>query len=119
MCGFTRYCAIIGTIRAVILAGELQVTDSGIDQAFVRHLAVGSKDLALCEAIVVMAHKLGLQVIAEGVETALQRDLLIAAGCDFAQGYFFARPLPVDAFEALLAQQALHAALVDSANLAA
>ncbi len=78
-----------------------------IDRAFVCNLEQGSKDLALCEAIVVMAHKLGLQVIAEGVETALQRDLLTAAGCDFAQGYFFARPMGVDAFGALLAQQSL------------
>ncbi len=44
-----------------------------------------------------MAHKLGIQVIAEGVETPAQRDWLLAAGCDFAQGYLFARPAPAEA----------------------
>ena len=45
-----------------------------------------STDLALCKAIIVMAHELGMKVIAEGVETAQQRDLLTAAGCDFGPG---------------------------------
>ncbi|MBK9236923.1 MAG: EAL domain-containing protein [Rhodoferax sp.] len=65
-----------------------------IDQSFVRHLIPDSTDLALCKAIIVMAHELGMQVIAEGVETEVQRDLLAAAGCDFGQGYLFARPMP-------------------------
>jgi diguanylate cyclase (GGDEF)-like protein/PAS domain S-box-containing protein len=70
-----------------------------IDQSFVRNLAPGGKDLALCKAITVMAHELGLQVVAEGVETEPQCALLRAAGCDFAQGYLFARPMPPLAFE--------------------
>ncbi len=74
-----------------------------IDQSFVRHLVAGSTDLALCKAIIVMAHALGMQVIAEGVETAAQRDLLAAAGCDYAQGFFYARPLSAPDFEAFLA----------------
>ena len=45
--------------------------------------------MALCKAIIVMAHKLGLKVIAEGVETKTQYDLLIKAGCDYGQGYLF------------------------------
>ena len=73
-----------------------------IDQSFVRHLAPGARELALCKAMVVMAHQLGMQVVAEGVETAQQRDLLRDAGCDFAQGYLFSRPLPPEAFEAWL-----------------
>ena len=64
-----------------------------IDQSFIRNLGSNTPDLALCEAIVVMAHKLGLQVIAEGVETAEQRDLLFRIGCDFAQGYWYAQPM--------------------------
>ena len=71
-----------------------------IDQSFVRNLGPGGKDLALCKAIILMAHELGMKVIAEGVETAEQRELLQAAGCDFAQGYLFARPMAVDDFEA-------------------
>ncbi len=78
-----------------------------IDQSFVRHLIPDSTDLALCKAIVVMAHALGMKVVAEGVETEMQRDLLAAAGCDFAQGYLFARPMPADEFDAYLARQAL------------
>lgn len=72
-----------------------------IDQSFTRNLSVNSSELALCEAIIVMAHKLGMKVIAEGIETELQRDLLIQAGCDFGQGYLFSRPIPAKEFEAL------------------
>ncbi|PIV15014.1 MAG: hypothetical protein COS43_04605 [Gallionellales bacterium CG03_land_8_20_14_0_80_55_15] len=70
-----------------------------IDQSFVRNLESDSNDVALCEAIIVMAHKLGLKVIAEGVETEQQRDLLSRAGCDYAQGYLYAKPMPPEAFE--------------------
>jgi len=73
-----------------------------IDQSFVRNLKPASTDMALCKAIILLAHDLGMQVVAEGVETAEQRDLLMAAGCDFGQGYLFARPLGVDAFEAFM-----------------
>lgn len=75
-----------------------------IDRSFVQGLAPHSSELALCEAMIVMAHKLGIKVIAEGVETAGQRDLLTQAGCDYAQGYLFARPLTAEAFEAFLEQ---------------
>jgi EAL domain-containing protein (putative c-di-GMP-specific phosphodiesterase class I) len=68
----------------------------------VRHLITGSTDLALCKAIIVMAHALGIQVIAEGVETAQQRDLLKEAGCDFGQGYLFARPISAQELETLV-----------------
>ncbi len=74
-----------------------------IDQSFVRHLIPNSTDLALCKAIILMAHELGIKVIAEGVETPQQRDLLGAAGCDYAQGYLFARPMSATDFEAFMA----------------
>ncbi|MCQ8106008.1 EAL domain-containing protein [Methylomonas sp. SURF-2] len=76
-----------------------------IDRSFVSHLAPNSNDMALCEAIIAMAHKLGMKVIAEGIETAGQRDLLLAAGCDYGQGYLFAKPLPAAEFEQLLGQR--------------
>ncbi|MFB9241589.1 EAL domain-containing protein [Massilia antarctica] len=76
-----------------------------IDRSFTRNLAPESSDMALSEAIIVMAHKLGLRVIAEGVETHEQRDLLLAAGCDYGQGYLFARPVPAEEFDAMLMAQ--------------
>ena len=74
-----------------------------IDQSFVRHLIADSTDLALCKAIIVMAHALDMQVIAEGVETAQQRDLLASIGCDFVQGYLYARPMSATDFEHFMA----------------
>jgi diguanylate cyclase (GGDEF)-like protein/PAS domain S-box-containing protein len=74
-----------------------------IDQSFVRHLIADSTDLELCKAIIVMAHALGIKVIAEGVETALQRDLLAQAGCDYVQGYLYARPMSAPDFETFIA----------------
>jgi len=73
-----------------------------IDQSFVRDIDTDPNDMSLSRAIIVMAHALGLKVIAEGVETANQLKLLTDAGCDYAQGYFFSEALPVDQFEALL-----------------
>lgn len=70
-----------------------------IDISFVRNLEENSDNMALCEAIIVLAHKLGLKVIAEGIETTKQRDLLIAVGCDYGQGYLFSRPLAPREFE--------------------
>jgi diguanylate cyclase (GGDEF)-like protein/PAS domain S-box-containing protein len=74
-----------------------------IDRSFVRDMTEDQDDQILCEAIIVMAHKLGLKVVAEGVETMQQRDLLYAMNCDYAQGFLFSRPLPALEFERLLA----------------
>ncbi len=78
-----------------------------IDQSFTRKLAPGSSDLAISQAIIAMAHALGLQVVAEGVETQAQFDLLKAAGCDLVQGYLLARPLTAQALGELLQRGAL------------
>ncbi len=72
-----------------------------IDQSFILDFATDPNDLALSE-IIVMAHKFGFKVIAEGVETEGQRDLLAAAGCDYAQGNLYSEPVLPDKFEALL-----------------
>jgi EAL domain-containing protein (putative c-di-GMP-specific phosphodiesterase class I) len=71
-----------------------------IDRSFVQNLAFDGDNQALCEAMVVLAHKLGLKVIAEGVETVEQRDFLVAVGCDFAQGFLYSEPVPAHRFEA-------------------
>ncbi|TNF90180.1 MAG: EAL domain-containing protein [Gammaproteobacteria bacterium] len=73
-----------------------------IDQSFVRNLDHDQNDLALCDAIIAMAKKMGIQIVAEGVETENQERLLKDFGCDFAQGYLYSRPLPLADFENLL-----------------
>ena len=73
-----------------------------IDRSFVQHLTPQSTNLSLCKAIIVMAHELGMKVVAEGVETGQQRDLLLQAGCDYGQGYLFARPVNAEGLESLL-----------------
>ncbi|MFJ1260592.1 EAL domain-containing protein [Cupriavidus sp. CuC1] len=73
-----------------------------IDQSFIRSLTRGSDDVALCRAIISMAHALRIRVIAEGVETESQRDILLAAGCDYGQGHFFCPPVEASAFEAFV-----------------
>lgn len=72
-----------------------------IDQSFTRNLSADSNELALCEAIIVMSHKLNIKVVAEGVETEQQRQLLLNAGCDYAQGYLFSKPIAADDFAKL------------------
>jgi len=78
-----------------------------IDRSFVNNLETDANNMALSEAIIVMAHKLGLKVIAEGVETEGQRKLLTNAGCDFAQGYLFSKAVPPEEFEKLMVSQGL------------
>ena len=76
-----------------------------IDQSFVRNMETDMNDIALSEAIIVIAHKLGLKVIAEGVETQGQKKILAEAGCDFAQGYLYSKPIPSAEFESLLLRE--------------
>jgi EAL domain-containing protein (putative c-di-GMP-specific phosphodiesterase class I) len=81
---------------------KLDIDYLKIDQSFIRNLVTDPSDLALSEAMIVMAHKLGLKVIAEGVETQEQLDLLREMKCDYAQGYFYSRPVAATEFEQLL-----------------
>ena len=73
-----------------------------IDQSFIRDILLDPNDAAIAQTIVALGNCLGLHVIAEGVETAAQRDCLLSIGCHAYQGYFFSRPLPVEEFEAFL-----------------
>src|SRR5437899_2956971 len=62
-----------------------------IDQGFVHDIATDRSEVAIVAAVIDLAHALGLVVVAEGVETAAQRDMLASLGCDRAQGFHFAR----------------------------
>jgi EAL domain-containing protein (putative c-di-GMP-specific phosphodiesterase class I) len=75
-----------------------------IDQSFVREIEYNENDKQIVRTIISMTQNLDLKVIAEGVETENQRQILFDSGCQRFQGYLFGRPLPTDEFEVLIAQ---------------
>jgi diguanylate cyclase (GGDEF)-like protein/PAS domain S-box-containing protein len=77
-----------------------------IDKSFVQKIETAdSASRALTEAIIIMAHKLNIKTVAEGVETTEQRDILKSFGCDYVQGFLYSEPVPAQAFEKLIAEQ--------------
>jgi len=78
-----------------------------IDQSFTRRIGEQPDGAALVDAVIGLAHRLHLRVVAEGVETELQRDYLQQQGCDEMQGYHFGRPAPADSLQQLLAAAAV------------
>jgi diguanylate cyclase (GGDEF)-like protein/PAS domain S-box-containing protein len=81
---------------------RFRVTKLKIDQSFIRDIGIDSDDRAIVATIITLAKSLGLKTIAEGVETKEQLDFLKENGCDEAQGYYFAKPLCVEDFEAFM-----------------
>jgi diguanylate cyclase (GGDEF)-like protein len=77
-----------------------------IDRSFINQLADGGVSVAIVQAMVTLAHAMGIEVTAEGVETAEQRDVLAAMGCNTFQGYFFSPPTDLSKVEPMLAQSA-------------
>ena len=73
-----------------------------IDQGFIADMDQERASHAIVSAVIELAHQLGMTVVAEGVETAQQRDQLISLGCDYGQGFYFAHPMSADAFDALV-----------------
>ena len=67
-----------------------------IDRSFIQGIASSERDLVMVSGVVFLAHGLGVETVAEGVETVEQRDLLLACGCELMQGYLFARPMPAE-----------------------
>jgi diguanylate cyclase (GGDEF)-like protein len=78
-----------------------------IDQTFVRDVVSDPNDGTIVRAIVAMSHSLGIEVMAEGVETQEQLDFLKQSGCNHYQGFLFGQPLPIDEWDALLSDNAL------------
>jgi EAL domain-containing protein (putative c-di-GMP-specific phosphodiesterase class I) len=83
---------------------RLPVDRLKIDQSFVRDVMFDPSDRAIVSAVVNLAHSLGMNVVAEGVETAEQLECVRAAGCDEVQGYYCGRPMPAWQFEDFLRQ---------------
>lgn len=83
---------------------RLPLNQLKIDQAFVHDIATDSTDKTIVRTIIAMAQSLNFSVIAEGVETEKQRQLLLNKGCTHYQGYLFSKPVPIDQFEAFLEQ---------------
>jgi len=81
---------------------RLPVNRLKIDQSFVRDITVDRDDAQIVQAVIALGHGLDLKVIAEGCETAEHRSFLVERGCDEAQGYYFARPMPGADLQALL-----------------
>ena len=82
-----------------------------LDRSFVTDIETDANDAAICTATIALGHSLGLELVAEGVETEAQRDFLAALGFDMLQGYLFSRPMPFDDTVAYLkAHLATHAA---------
>ncbi len=81
---------------------RLPISSLKIDRSFVKDLPGDADDAAIAKAILDLSRSLGLLTVAEGIETAEQASYLSALGCQLAQGYYFAKPMPVEQFEAWL-----------------
>ena len=97
---------------------QLAIRFLKIDQSFVRRLGTEDDALAIVKTIIALAHQLGRQVIAEGVENAEHLVILRSLGCEYGQGYFFAKPLPASLATAFLEMEGHTDALIASTTAA-
>jgi diguanylate cyclase (GGDEF)-like protein len=98
---------------------RFQVDKLKIDQSFVKDIHLSVSDRAIARAIIALGQSLELTVVAEGVETAEQMEILVAEGCDQMQGYLFSRPVSADAIPAFVRSGSKHVHLEPVARLAA
>jgi EAL domain-containing protein (putative c-di-GMP-specific phosphodiesterase class I) len=84
----TGYCTLVCLKR-------FPVHTLKIDRSFVKEITKNQDDAAIASAVVALAHSLGLQVVAEGVELEEHREFLTELSCDYMQGYFVSRPIPL------------------------
>lgn len=91
---------------------QLPINTLKLDGSFVRDIECDENDAEICSATVALAHNLGLKIVAEGVESAAQRDFLVKLNFDYLQGYFYSTPLPATEMSRLLAEQSALVELV-------
>jgi EAL domain-containing protein (putative c-di-GMP-specific phosphodiesterase class I) len=89
----TGYCALS-------YLQDLPVDELKLDRSFAARVATDARSAAIVRSTIELAHALGLQVVAEGVEDRQTLDAVTSFGCDYAQGYYFSRPVPAAAFAA-------------------
>jgi EAL domain-containing protein (putative c-di-GMP-specific phosphodiesterase class I) len=83
---------------------QLPIDQLKIDQSFIHNIGIKSTDAVIVQTIIGMANNLGMEVIAEGVETETQRTFLEQHDCQVCQGYLFSKPIPIEQFESLQKQ---------------
>lgn len=96
---------------------QLPIDVLKIDRSFIRNVDVDVKDATIVKAILTMAHGLGLKVVAEGVETAAQLEMLLSHGCEVAQGYYFSRPLAATDCRQLLVELSKRPAFTETLRI--
>ena len=84
------------------MLGQMSLDILKLDMQFLRNEMEKPLERSLIQNVVTMAHRMHLNVVAEGIETEEQKERLQAMGCDYAQGYFFAKPMSAEEFEVLL-----------------
>ncbi|GGD64142.1 putative bifunctional diguanylate cyclase/phosphodiesterase [Lacimicrobium alkaliphilum] len=89
---------------SLVYLRKLPVCSLKIDRSFLHHAMENESDMAIMQAIITVGHRLGLSVVVEGVETQEQDSLVKSLGCDLAQGFLYARPMPANQMPAFLAQ---------------
>lgn len=90
---------------SVLYLAELPVTAFKLDRALVAKMLEDGAAKSLVDSLLALAENMGLDVVAEGVETKAQNDYLVSAGCPLAQGFGYARPMPVEDLRELVAEQ--------------
>jgi diguanylate cyclase (GGDEF)-like protein len=93
---------------SLVLLQRLPVSEIKVDRSFVSRMAVSSEDVTIVRSIIDLAHALGIDAVAEGVETDASWDTLCALGCDSAQGWYVARPMSSDAVTQWLLRHPTH-----------
>ena len=87
---------------SVVYLAELPVAAFKLDHTLVARVLEDARAEKLINSLLALAKTMGLDVVAEGVESSAQRDYLTAAGCPYAQGYGYARPMPIDLLRELI-----------------